>query len=120
MKKILTVSLVAIFGVALVSSAALAGYGKDAKLAGRVKEHKTLIPLTKAKVKIYTKGGKLKDSDKTDKQGKYSFSDLKPGTYRVKAKMEGYRNPKNFKKSYVSKTIKVQGSDRQNLYMQKG
>jgi uncharacterized protein YfaS (alpha-2-macroglobulin family) len=120
MKKFFTISLASIFGLALVTTAAFAAYGENkSKLAGYVKENNTLIPLAKAKVKIYKKNGKLKDTDKTNSKGKYSFSDLDSGTYRIKATMEGYRNPKNFNKEHVSKTVKVKGSDRKNLYMQK-
>ncbi|MFA5993707.1 MAG: carboxypeptidase regulatory-like domain-containing protein [Parcubacteria group bacterium] len=119
MKKILTISVISLLGVALTTSAALASYGKNGKLAGYVKEYQTLIPLAKSKVKLYNKSGNLKDTDTTSKKGKYSFSDLKEGTYRVKAKADGYRNPKDFKKDYVSKTVKVKGSDRKNLYLQK-
>ncbi|EKE10697.1 MAG: hypothetical protein ACD_15C00212G0018 [uncultured bacterium] len=119
MRKFFTISLASIFGLALVSTAAFAAYGENSKLAGYVKETNTLVPLAKAKVKIYKKNGKLKDTDRTNSKGKYSFSDLDSGTYRVKATMEGYRNPKNFNKEHVSKTVKVNGSDRKNLYMQK-
>lgn len=119
MKKLLTISLASVFGLALVTSAALANYGSDSKLSGYVKEYKTLIPLSKAKVKLYKKNGKLKDSDTTSRRGKYKFTDLTSGTYRVKAKADGYRNPKDFRKDAVSKTVKVKGSDRKNLYLQK-
>jgi hypothetical protein len=75
--------------------------------------------LAKAKVKLYKKNGKLKDSDTTSGKGKYNFSDLTEGTYKVKVKVEGYRNPKDFRKDTVSKTVKVDGKDRKNLYLQK-
>lgn len=119
MKKKLAVSALALGGLAFMASIALANYGEDNSLKGYVKEYKTLIPLVKAKVKLYKKSGKQVDSDKTNKKGYYKFSDLEEGTYKVKAKFPGYRNPKNAWKTSVSKTVKVDGSDRKNLYMQK-
>lgn len=119
MKKITAISVLSIFGIALVASSALAGYGDKKKLSGYVKEYNTLIPLQKAKVKLYKKSGKLKDSDKTDKRGKYSFSDLSQGTYKVRVSVEGYRNPKDAAKNKVSKTIKLKKRTYKNLYLQK-
>ena len=119
MKKFITISLASIFGVVLVTSAVLANYGKDNRLFGYVKEYRTLIPLAKAKVKLYKKSGKLKDSDTTNGRGKYKFSDLTEGTYKVKAKVDGYRNPLDFRKDTVSRIIKIDGKKQHNLYLQK-
>lgn len=119
MKKIISISVLSIFGIALVASSALAGYGEGKTLSGYVKEYKTLKPLKKAKVKLYKKSGKLKDTDKTDKKGKYKISGLSQGTYKVKTSFAGYRNPKDAKKDSVSKTIKIKKSKTQNLYLQK-
>ncbi|MBA4317850.1 MAG: hypothetical protein C0412_05570 [Flavobacterium sp.] len=119
MKKILTASLLSFFGIALVASVALANYGEDNKLSGYIKEYQTRKAINKAKVKLYKKSGSLKDSDTTGKNGKYKFSDLTEGTYKVKAKATGYRNPTDVNKDTVSKTVKVDGSDKKNLYLQK-
>jgi len=119
MKKIITVSTLSLLGVALVASVAVANYGDDNSLYGYVKEYKTLKPLEGAKVKLYKKSGVRKDSDKTNHKGKYKFSDLKEGTYKVKAEKSRYRNPKDAKKDSVSKTVKVNGKDRKSLYLQK-
>ncbi len=119
-KKITTLSVITIAVSLFAASFALADYAseKNSKLSGYVKEYKTLKPLYHASVKLY-KSGNLKDKDKTNKKGKYSFSDLKSGTYKVKATFAGYRNPTDVKKNSVSKTLKVKGSDKKNLYMVK-
>ncbi len=119
MKKLITLSLVGVLGVILGSSAALANYGENNSLAGYVKEYATLIPLSGARVKLYTRGGSYKDSDMSSLRGKYKFSDLKEGTYRVRTSKTGYRNPVDMKKNIVSKTVKVDGPERKNLYLQK-
>jgi hypothetical protein len=119
MKKFIAVSLLSVFGLVGIVPAVSANYGEDNSLLGYVKEYQTLIPLAHAKVKLYKKSGKLKDSDKTNLRGKYHFSDLAEGTYRVKVRVEGYRNPKDMRKDTVSKTVKVNGKDRKNLYLQK-
>ncbi|MFA5985913.1 MAG: carboxypeptidase regulatory-like domain-containing protein [Parcubacteria group bacterium] len=119
MKKYIVISLISIFGLSAIVPAVSANYGEDNSLLGYVKEYQTLVPLAHAKVKLYKKSGKLKDSDKTNLRGKYHFSDLTEGTYKVKVRVEGYRNPKDIRKDTVSKTIKVDGKDRQNLYLQK-
>jgi hypothetical protein len=120
-KKIITLSLLVAVSTLFVAAAALAGYGssneKKSKLSGYVKEYKTLRPLSGASVKLYNKSGALKDKDKTNKKGKYKFSDLNKGTFRVKAKFVGFRNPIDAKKDTASKTIKVSGSDTKNLYL---
>lgn len=119
MKKIVTMSLLSIFGLAFTVSTVLANYGKDNRLSGYVKEYKTKTPLSKAKVKLYKKSGRLQDTDKTSAKGKYKFSDLKEGTYKVKVKVTGYRNPVDAKKDTVSKTVEVDGSAKKSLYLQK-
>jgi hypothetical protein len=121
MRKKLTIIPVLTIAVSLfAASFALADYGseKNSKLSGYVKEYKTLRALNGAHVKLY-KGGTLKDKDKTNSKGKYSFSKLKSGTYKVKATFAGYRNPTDVQKNTVSKTVKVKGSDKKNLYMVK-
>lgn len=121
-KKITTLSVLTLVASLFAVSFALADYGseKNSKLFGYVKEYKTLIPLKGAKVKLYSKsGGTLKDKDTTNSRGKYSFGDLKSGTYKVKATFSGYRNPTDVQKNTISKTVKVKGSDKKNLYMVK-
>lgn len=119
MKKLIVLSLVVILGIVLVYSAALANYGENNNLAGYVKEYATLIPLSGTKVKLYTKGGSYKDSDTSSLKGKYKFSHLKEGTYKVRTSKFGYRNPVDMKKNVVSKTVKVDGPARKNLYLKK-
>ena len=115
-----TLSVLTIIASLFAVSFALADYGssKNSKLSGYVKEYKTLRSLQGASVKLY-KGNSLKDKDKTNSKGKYSFSDLKKGTYKVKATFAGYRNPTDMHKNTVSKTVKVSGSTKKNLYMVK-
>lgn len=121
-KKIVTLALLVAVSTMFLATVALADYGssekKNSKLSGYVKEYRTLKALQGASVKLY-KGGALKDKDKTNSKGKYSFSKLKSGTYKVKAKFAGYRNPTDVNKDTVSKTVKVKGSDKKNLYMVK-
>lgn len=119
MKKIAIISLISICGFAFLASTALAGYGSKKKLSGYVKEYKTLKPLAKAKVKLYKKNGRLKDTERTGKKGKYKFSDLSKGTYKLKVKLDGYRNPKDVKKDTLSKSIVVKKNIMKNLYLQK-
>ncbi len=119
MKKFALISLMSIFGLVSIAPVASANYGEDNSLFGYVKEYNTLTPLTGAKVKLYKKSGKLKDSDRTNSRGKYRFSDLSEGTYRVKVEMPGYRNPKDVKKSSVTRTLKIDGKTRKSLYLQK-
>lgn len=111
--------MVLMMAFVLTASVALADYGEDNSLSGYVKEYKTKKAIGKAKVKLYKKSGKLKDTDNTSKKGKYKFSDLTEGTYKVKVKVSGYRNPKDANKDTVSKTVKVDGNDKANLYLQK-
>lgn len=117
MKKIKLMFLMMAF--VLSASVALADYGEDNSLSGYVKEYKTKDAISEAKVKLYRKSGSLKDTDKTNAKGKYKFSDLTEGTYKVKVKVSGYRNPKDANKDTVSKTIKVDGSDKANLFLEK-
>jgi hypothetical protein len=117
MKKITLMVLMMSF--VLTASIALADYGEDNSLSGYVKEYKTKDAIGGAKVKLYKKSGKLKDTDKTNAKGKYKFSDLTEGPYKVKVKVSGYRNPKDANKDSVSKTVKVDGDDKQNLYLEK-
>lgn len=119
MKKFALISLMSMFGLVSIAPVASANYGEDNSLFGYVKEYNTLTPLTGAKVKLYKKSGKLKDSDRTNFRGKYKFSDLSEGTYRVKVEMPGYRNPKDVKKSSVTRTLKIDGKTRKSLYLQK-
>jgi len=126
MKMIVTIFLASVFGIALLASTAFAGYGgssssekSNKRLSGYVKEYKTLIPLSKAKVKLYKTNGKLQKTKSTDKKGKFKFSDLKRGTYKIKTSFVGYRNPKDAKKNTVSARVKVKGSNTKNLYLQK-
>jgi len=119
MKKNITIFLASFFVIMLAASFALANYGDDNKLSGHVRAYNTLNPLNKAKVKLYSSGGHLKKSKKTTGNGSYKFSDLTEGTYKVKASLAGYRNPKDANKSTVSKTVKVDGSEKKNLYLQK-
>lgn len=119
MKKFAFISLMSIFGLMSVAPVASANYGDDNSLFGYVKEYNTLIPLAGAKVKLYKKSGKLKDTDKTNFRGKYKFTDLSEGTYRVKVEMYGYRNPKDIRKNSVTRTLKVDGKTRKSLYLQK-
>lgn len=114
-----TILLTLALGVFAFTSVAFANYGEDNKLTGSVKEKGTLKAINKASVKLYKKNGKLKDSDKTSKKGKYEFKDLEEGTYTVKAKAAGFRNPSDAKKDTVSKKVKVDGSDTQNLQLSK-
>lgn len=118
MKKFVTASVLAVALVAF-TGVALANYGTDNKLSGHVKEKGTLKSIAKAKVSLYSTSGTKKDSDKTDKKGKYSFSDLKEKKYVVKARATGYHSPKDAKKVSVSYTVKVDGSDTKNLYLVK-
>ncbi|GEM_PF-3738428 len=118
MNKTRVVSLFLAVGfLGLTCSTALASY-EVSKYAfkGYVKEKSTLNPLAGAKVKIY-KNSKLKDSDKTSWRGAYKFKKLAKGTYKIKASLDGYRNPKNVKKNTVSKTVKVKSGAKKNLYM---
>jgi len=119
MKKLATISLLSLVGVALLATGALANYGEDNKLSGYVRQYDTKKGIKKAKVKLYKKSGSLKDTDKTRPNGKYSFKDLEEGTYKVKAKADGYRNPKDAKRNSVNKTVKVDGNDKKNLYLKK-
>lgn len=121
MNKKRVVSLFLAVGVfAFVASTALASYEvKKYTLKGYVKEYKTLKPLVKAKVKLYSKNGKYKNkSDKTSKKGLYKISGIKKGTYKVKASLAGYRNPSDVNKNTVTATVKVKSGARKNLYMQ--
>jgi len=126
-KKISLLFLISLFGIALVFSTAIASYGdddddedkSDKKISGYVKEYKTKIPISKAKVKLYKKSGKFKDSDKTNSKGKYIISDLSEGTYKIKVSVPGYRNPKDVKKDSASKTVKIKNRTYKNLYLQK-
>ena len=70
MKKIVTVSVVALVMVALTGSVAFANYGDDNKLSGYVKEKGTLKTISRAKVSLYKTNGKKVDSDRTNKKGK--------------------------------------------------
>ena len=119
MKKILSVSVLAVALVAFTGSVALANYGDDNKLSGTIKEKGSLANIAKAKVSIYKINGKKIDSDTSNKKGKYSFKDLSEKKYVVKAKAVGYRSPKNAKKDSVSSTVKVDGSTTKNLYLVK-
>jgi len=111
---------VGVIAFALSATAAFANYGEDNSLGGKVKEEGTSRKITKASVKLYNKNGSRKiDSDKTSKTGAYKFKDLSEGKYKVTASKDGYRNPKNAKKSKVSKIVKVDGSDKKNLYLEK-
>lgn len=105
--------------VALTGSVALANYGDDNNLSGKVRENKTTKAINKAKVSLYSTSGHKKDSDTTDKKGKYSFKDLSEKKYVVKARAAGFRSPKNAKKDSVSYTVKVDGNTSKNLYLTK-
>lgn len=119
MKKILSVSVLAVALVAFTGSVALANYGDDNKLSGKVREDKTTKAIAKAKVSLYSTSGSKKDADTTDKKGQYSFKDLSEKKYVVKAKATGYRSPKDAKKDSVSYTVKVDGKTTKNLYLVK-
>lgn len=117
MKKLIAVSVVSAFCLALVTSVAIANYGSDNSLSGRVREKGTLTSIHKAKVTLYAQSGRKKDSDKTDKNGKYSFSDLNEKKYVIKVQAAGYRSPKDATKDKVSYKVKVDGSSTKNVYL---
>jgi uncharacterized protein YfaS (alpha-2-macroglobulin family) len=119
MKKYIALSAVAIAVVAFTGSVALANYGTDNKLSGKVREYRTTKSIKNAKVSLYTTKGSKKDSDKTKKDGRYSFKDLSEKNYVVKVKASDYRNPKNSKKDSISYTVKVDGTTSKNLYLKK-
>lgn len=121
MKKIVTVTIFALVAVALTGSVALADYGSDNSLSGKVRKYGTKSPLNRAKVKLYeTRGGTMLDSDKTNKKGKYSFAGLSERSYVVKVKALKYRSPKKSKKnSSVYKTVSVNGDTTKNIYLKK-
>ncbi len=117
MKKFAKVSILSLALIAFTGSAALANYGDDNKLSGKVRENKTTTSIAKAKVSLYKTNGKKVDSDKTDKKGRYSFKSLSERKYVVKAKAAGYRSPKSAKKDSASYTVKVDGNTKKNLYL---
>ncbi|MFA4817349.1 MAG: carboxypeptidase regulatory-like domain-containing protein [Parcubacteria group bacterium] len=119
MKKIVTLSILAAVSIALTAGVALANYGNDNKLSGYVKVKGTLVPINKARVNIYTTNGSKRDSDKTNKKGKYSFDDLKERKYVVRTTAVGYHDPKNVTRNRISSTVKVDGSDHKNFYFVK-
>lgn len=119
MKKTVILTILLAVSIALTAGVALANYGKDNKLSGYVKVKGTLVPIKGAKVKIYTTNGTKKDSDTTNKKGKYSFDDLKERKYVVRTTAVGYHDPKNVTKNRISSTVKVDGSDHKNFYFVK-
>lgn len=119
MKKFLKISIIALAVVAFTGSVALANYGDDNKLSGKVRENKTTKSIAKAKVSLYSTSGKKKASDTASKNGKYEFKNLSEKKYVVKAKAAGYRSPKDAKKDTISYTVKVDGNTTKNLYLVK-
>lgn len=118
MKKTLTV-LAILAGVSLVGSVAFANYGDLNKIFGYVKQEGTLIPINKAKVRLYSEGGTKKGSDTTDKRGYYYFKRLSEKKYVVKVTVEGYHDPKNVKKNTITATVKADGPKKKNFYFAK-
>lgn len=120
MKRKNIILLVSALTLSLAAATAYANYGDDNELKGKVRINDTKTPIYKAKVKLYTKGGgKLIDTDKTSRSGKYKFEDLEEKEYKVKASADGFRNPKNPDKSHVTKQVDVDGTTKKNLYLQK-
>jgi len=89
---------------------------KDSKLSGYVKEQNTLLPISGASVRLYTKGGTKKGSTKTNKDGKYSFGNLYSGKYVVKISAIGYVNPNHPERLAISHNLKISGSTNANGY----
>ena len=119
MKKFVTASVLSLALVAFTASIALANYGDDNSLSGKVRVKGTLVPIAKAKVSLYKTNGSKVDSDKTNDNGKYSFKDLQERKYVIKVRANGYRSPKNALKDSVSYTVKVDGSTKKNVYLVK-
>lgn len=116
MRKIITLSLIAVVAVVMTAGVALANYGKDNKITGYVKVKGTLTPIKAVKIKVYTVGGTKKGSDTTSLKGKYSIKRLTENKYVVRAKAVGYHDPKNVKKNTMSSKFKVDGTKKKNFY----
>ena len=64
----------------------VSGAARDSTIAGRVTDASTDTPVAGATVTLRLGG----QTTTTDAAGSYSFSGVKPGDYRVSARMEGY------------------------------
>lgn len=131
MKKILSVSVLSIAAIALATTTVFASYGhndndhhdkdtSNSSIYGYVKEQGTLIPIAKAKVKLYTRGGTYKKTDNTSLRGRYTFKNLgDEQKYVIRVEAAGFRSPKDAAKTRVSYTVKADGSTKKNVYLVK-
>ena len=91
--KLLLLSLVFCAMASVASANTGPGNGEDSKktdIAGGVYHADTRKPLGNVVVTAYTNSKKEK-AVTTDNTGNYSFSDLKPGTYKLVFEKSGYR-----------------------------
>lgn len=79
------------FGEIVITKPAIASTNTSEKISGTVVD-KSDVPVYNAKVKI--QGGSIKDKAKTDVNGYFEFPNLEKGTYKIKAKKNGYKKSK--------------------------